>query len=53
MTRNEIIEDIKSINIQLAEFNSDEELDELTTAELVIVQNCKWADLNLLLQNSN
>jgi hypothetical protein len=53
MNRIEIIEDIKKINIQLKQFNSDEELDALTSTELMIVLNCKCADMNNLLKLSN
>ena len=45
------LEDIKKINIQLKQFNSDEELDALTSTELMIVLNCKCADMNNLLKN--
>jgi hypothetical protein len=46
MNRIEIIEDIKRINVQLKQFNSDEELDALTINELIIVLNCKCAEMN-------
>jgi hypothetical protein len=46
MNRIEIIEDIKKINVQLKQFNSDEELDALTITELMIVLNCKCAEMN-------
>jgi hypothetical protein len=51
MNRIDIIEDIKRINIQLKQFNSDEELDALTINELIIVLNCKCSDMNNLLKN--
>jgi hypothetical protein len=52
MTRNELIKEIKHLNIMLGIPNNIKELHSLTIQELQIVINCKFADLNYLLSKS-